>query len=167
MKLTRGLKMSLYDDLGSDGFLTFSGGVEARIWNCLLGDVERSPRWVKLGASEKMSLQNRLRKFRSKYKLPDVFAVFCMEVSSPSLLEHSAEQFFSEYRVSGRTRGESNEWYTMDAETMAVYLLQTAMEIQCVISSVYLFGQYYPDVWDLLALMRAKKQSSCPVVFWD
>lgn len=161
--------MSYSHNIGSEGFLSAAGG-----WNPERGIVYIATStsrlgWVKLGATEKMTLEARLKKFRSKYRLLDATPVFAMYVSSPALLEDLAQRHFRNFRVSGRTRGESNEWYTVDAEALALYLVETATNeiFGAQVSSIRLFGQYYPDVLTLLDSIRRKDRAAYPSVQLD
>lgn len=142
--------MTSADDVGYEGFRTAAGGWNPHVGTVYLATSSAHPGEVKLGATT-LPLKTRLQKFRSKYKLPDMTAVFAMTVIKPATLEDMVQRRLRAYRRCGRTQGISNEWYVVDPEVAAALVVEVANASSTLVISIDLCGQNYPEVQAALA----------------
>lgn len=137
--------------VGSDGFLTAAGGWNPNFGTVYLAASSAHPGQVKLGSTT-LELNVRLRKFQRRYELPDVRPLFAMKVHQPALIEDVVARQLCVFRVSGRTKGVSNEWYRVEPEHVALQILLAAQTRALEIFNVDLFGQKYSAIRTVLGL---------------
>ena len=135
-------------DAGSQGFKRYpTWNPEKGTVYCAVSTVK--PGQVKIGACT-MGLSERLQKLKNRHGLPDVIAVFSMQVSHPAKVEFNAQEALKACRVVGRTKGDSIEWYRISDSRAALALVQAAMKCGETIGTVDYCGHRHSEATKLL-----------------
>jgi hypothetical protein len=83
--------------------------------------------------------------------------LFAMYVSTPFMIEHLAQRELRHFRISGRTKGKSNEWYRIEDNPIAAAgcLLVAAFEAKASLVDVVAYGDECAErVGKMLASLR-------------
>jgi len=97
------------------------------------------PGQLKIGVTT-MKLRARLQKMETRYGYENVQPLFVINVSKPAEIEHHAQERLRVCRVTGKTKGDSVEWYRATAIEFVRAVVDTVEERGNPVDEVTLFA---------------------------